>query len=306
MATHANGLDSLALKRGFDGEIELTEPMSAHTSYHVGGNAKYFIVANSLGSLIEVLKVCKMSNVEYFICGKGSNLLVSDNGFDGAVICLGRDFRKISIDDETHTITAGAGVQTGQVAQEAMNRSFSGMEFASGIPGTIGGALAMNAGIQDQTISSIVKSVSFVDKETFEIKKVAKQEIDWGYRKTNLSDFGIAVECELKFADRVDEMVRAKMEALLNKRKATQPFGYSCGSVFKNPPGHSAGKLIEDAGLKGKTIGGAQVSDVHGNFITNINDASASDIKQLIDLVKQSVLDKFGVKLECEVKLLGF
>lgn len=307
VAKHTDPLSSLLLDKNLDANVAYDEPLSAHTIYGIGGLAEYFIVANSISALQSVLRACKAANVEWFLIGKGSNLLVSDDGFRGAVIQLGRDFRKFAFDEDNSLCTVGAGVSLGHLTQEAFIRSIHGLEFSVGIPGSLGGALFMNAGSKDCWIGEKVKSVTYLSTlDGFEMKKISGNDIEWGYRSSSLSKLGIAIECELQIEKDLLGSSKNIMEASLKKRQGSQPNLRSCGSVFKNPPGYSVGKLIEDAGLKGRSVGGARISEIHANFIVNEGNASARDVLELINLIKTTILEKNGIKLECEVKMLGF
>lgn len=304
---HGNALMRLLASDDFDGDVYIDEPASSHTTYQCGGNFKYFVVADSVAALQQVLRAAVESNTPYFMIGKGSNTLVSDDGFVGVAISLGRDFRNLSVNAETGEIVAGAGVSFARLSQNAFQNSLSGLEFAVGIPGTIGGALRMNAGTGGVGLGDVVSSVSFLDKNNdFQLTRRAGDEISWGYHESELDDLGVAVECELNLKKDAGAALKVAMEEKLAKRNATQPVGHNCGSVFKNPEGDSAGRLIEACGLKGKRVGGAEISTLHANFFPNVDDASAADVKALIDLARASVKDKFGVELVPEVVLLGF
>lgn len=304
---HGNSLMKLLTSDAFDADVSFDEPASAHTTYQCGGNFKYFVVANSISALQEVLRKAVETGTDYFVIGKGSNTLVSDSGFDGLAVSLGRDFRNLTCDENTGKIIAGAGVSFARVSQTAFSNALCGLEFAVGIPGTIGGALGMNAGTEGVGLGDVVTSVSFLDKnDDFQLKKLNGSEISWGYHTSELGDLGVAVECELDLQKEHGAGLKAKMEEKLARRNATQPAGHNCGSVFKNPEGDSAGRLIEECGLKGTRIGGAEISTKHANFIPNVDDASATDVKALIDLARESVKEKFDIELEPEVILLGF
>lgn len=291
----------------YDGEIILDEPAALHTTYHCGGNFEFFVVANSISALQEVLRYAVACDVPYFIIGKGSNTLVSDAGFSGVAVSLGRDFRNLHCDPETGKIVCGAGVSFARLSQTAFSNSLKGLEFAVGIPGTVGGALGMNAGTEGIGLGDVISSVSYLDKnDNFRLKKVDASDVKWGYHKSGIFEYGVVVECELTLEHDKSGQLKSLMEQKLARRNATQPVGHNCGSVFKNPEGDSAGRLIEACGLKGTRVGGAEISTLHANFFPNVDGASASDVKALIDLAQKEVKDEFNIELEPEVILLGF
>jgi UDP-N-acetylmuramate dehydrogenase len=283
--------------------VKVDEPMSRHTSYRIGGPAALFVECATLAELATTTEVLDEEDVEWAVLGKGSNVLVSDVGYPGAVITLGRDFRRHALDGDH--LRTGAGVVLAAIVQEAFKLGLSGLEFGVGIPGTIGGALAMNAGSRDQWIGNIVESVTlFVPGVGLE--RLRGSEISWGYRTTNLPARGIIVECVLRVAASDEVDIRRSMEASLRRRKRTQPLGLpSAGSVFANPAGDSAGRLIEGVGLKGARVGGAQVSDVHANFIVNTGGATAEDVVALVRLAREAVKDSNGIELRPEIRFLG-
>lgn len=304
---HLNEVDALLQRNIKDLESFYDEKMSLHTTYHVGGNAKYFVIAKNISGLMSLLRSCDNEGIDYYVVGKGSNLLVSDSGFDGCIIQLGEEFKKFNYDENSHVLTVGAGTPLSTISQFAFSKSLSGLEFSVGIPGTVGGALSMNAGTLIGCMSDCVASISYLDRQdNYVLQKIAHNKIKWQYRSSNISEFGIAIECEIQLSSQPDLTVKPKMEALLNKRNASQPYGPCCGSVFKNPENHAAGELLEKCGLKGKRIGGAEFSTQHANFIINCDGASARDVKECIDLGISSVQERFGITLEPEVKLLGF
>ena len=304
---HASGLNRLLLDDSIDAEILLDEPASAHTTYQCGGNFKYFATANSISALQQILRTCQNSGVETYIIGKGSNLLVSDSGFNGMAVALGVDFRHANLDEENSLIVAGSGVSFAKVSQMAYSNNLSGLEFSVGIPGTIGGALGMNAGTSGVGLCDVVQSVSILDaNDNWRLRKLTKDNFSYGYHESSLSDLGVSVECEIPLKKTVTSNLKTAMEEKLRRRNATQPLGHNCGSVFKNPEADSAGRLIEECGLKGTRIGGAEISELHANFFPNVDNAKAQDVMDLILLAQEQVQAKFGVKLEPEVQLLGF
>lgn len=235
-------------------------------------------------------------------------MLVSDEGFDGIIIKLAGDFASIKIDDENFC-KCGAAVSTAKLHNFYLDNNLEGAEFLAGIPGSIGGAIKMNAGTKDVGISSILQEITLIDN-SLEIKTIAAELIDWQYRNSSIKNDEIILSAKFKFnkvSDAKIDEIKSKISQMNERRRESQPIGMpSCGSVFKNPVGNSAGKLIEEAGLKGKEIGGAMISDVHANFIVNINCASAQDVVSLIQLAQKEVFEKFSVKLQTELKFLGF
>lgn len=305
-AKHASPLQALLVDDSFDGEVFANEPMAKHTSYRIGGPARFFVRADSISALADIVGCCVEGGHPYFLLGRGTNLLVSDEGYGGVVITLGRDFRNFSADRESGLMVVGAGTLLSTVVQEALRQSLSGMEFAVGTPGSVGGALRMNAGTKDDWIGSRVRSVTVL-KPDGRLEKQFGEDIEWGYRTTSFLPGEAILECELALAEGDSFFIRGKMEGNLSRRKRSQPMGLpSCGSVFRNPEGHSAAKLIDDAGLKGLACGGAQISEKHANFIVNRGGAKAVDVIWLINEAKSKVEATYGIKLAPEVKFLGF
>ena len=286
------------------GEVITNFPLKEHTTFKIGGVADLYVCPNNLMELINSLSILKENNVPYFLLGAGSNLLISDKGIRGAVIKLGEGF------DYAHAkgdyILAGAGVSLAKLASEAKCAELTGLEFASGIPGSLGGALFMNAGAYGGEMKDVVTEVSFIDSDGT-VKTVSCNECDFGYRKSIFSKGDkIIISAKLTLKKGNKEEISAKMRELNGKRKEKQPLEYpSAGSTFKRPEGHFAGSLIEQAGLKGYTLGGAQVSEKHAGFIINTGNATAKDVCELIEYVKKTVFEKFGVQLEPEVKITG-
>lgn len=305
MPAHARTIEKVLAAPSFAGEVLENEPMAAHTTYRIGGPARWFVRADSLSALTSVLDTCAQQRVSWAIVGRGSNLLVSDDGFNGVVVTLGRDFRTFRIDDGAR-VMAGAGVLLSAVVQEAFKRSLAGLEFAVGTPGNLGGALRMNAGSADEYIGSRVASVT-VYTPGAGLRRMPADQVEWGYRATSFAPDDIILECELALEPADPFFIRGKMEANLKRRRATQPLDMpSCGSVFRNPPGQSAARLIDQAGCKGLRIGAAEVSRKHANFIVNTGGATAADVRALIDTVRQRVMDAYGTQLTTEVRFLGF
>ena len=286
------------------GEVSLNVSLKEYTSFKIGGTADLFVVPNNLMELINVLDILKENNVEYFLLGAGSNLLISDKGIRGAVIKLGDGF------DYAHAkngyILAGAGVSLAKLSACAKEAELKGLEFASGIPGSLGGALFMNAGAYGGEMKDVVTEVSYIDKDGT-VKTASCSECDFGYRKSIFSSGDkIIISAKITLEKGSREEILQKMRELNAKRKEKQPLEYpSAGSTFKRPEGHFAGALIEEAGLKGHTIGGAQVSEKHAGFVINTGDATAEDVCELIEYVKKEVFKKSGVELEPEVRITG-
>ncbi len=304
MARHASPLQSLLVDDRFDGDVYPNEPMSRHTTYRIGGPARFFVRANSIGALTGLIDVCAAEGVPWVMVGRGSNVLVADEGFAGVVVALGRDFRSSRF--ENGRFMVGAGATLSSVVQDAFRRNLGGFEFAVGTPGTVGGALRMNAGSRDEWIGERVASVTTYRPGCGLVRRRAS-ELSWGYRVSSFAPDEAILECEL-LAEAADPFkVRDKMEENLARRQQTQPLSLpTCGSVFKNPEGASVGRLVEELGLKGTQIGGARVSDVHGNFIVNAGQATAADVRALMDHVRRCVAATFGINLVPEVRLVGF
>lgn len=277
--------------------------MARHTTYRIGGSAALFVVCDTVSDLSYTLELLTEEGVEWTVLGKGSNVLVSDAGYPGAVLLLGREFKRHRTEDQR--VHSGAGVTLAGLVQDAYSRGLSGLEFAVGIPGTVGGALAMNAGSRDRWIGECVESVTrYVPGEGLGVVRGA--DVAWGYRRSSLSEGGVVVECTLLLEAGDRDSIRRTMDARFLSRKATQPVGVpNAGSVFVNPEGDSAGRLIEACGLKGTRVGGAQVSEVHANFIVNTGGATASDVLGLIDVVREAVNERYGIRLETELRFLG-
>lgn len=306
MARHASDLELLRFEDSFDGEIRLDEPLSKHTSYRIGGPARAYILVNSPAALSAALTACKADECPWVVVGKGSNLLVSDAGFKGAVIVLAGEFRNWKFDEENARVVVGAGTTLSRLVQEVFHRGYSGMEFAVGTPGSVGGAVRMNAGTKDDWIGSRVVSVTTFAPDQG-LKRYAPSDIEWAYRSTSFAPDEIIVEVELQLIPALSGNIHDKMRTLLERRKASQPLEYpSCGSVFKNPEDASAGALIDEVGLKGSMCGGAQISEKHANFIVNKNKACASDVLALIKRAQEKVKEHYGIELQPEVKFLGF
>ncbi len=279
------------------------EPMKNHTTFHIGGNADCFCEVKTVNALKKILTLCKENNIPCFIIGLGSNLLVSDNGFKGIVIKLGGTFTEMYVQD--NKISCGAGASLASACVLARKNSLSGLEFAWGIPGSVGGATYMNAGAYDGEMKDVISEVTFMDK-LGNIKTYQKDELDFGYRHSVFTDTqNIIINVTFTLKPEQQIIINDKMQELMDKRKSKQPINhYSAGSVFKRPEGFYAAALIEECGLKGFSVGGAEVSKKHSGFIVNDHNATAEDVRQLVEYIKKVVLEKKGVELCCEIKFV--
>lgn len=280
------------------------EPMSKHTTFKIGGNADFFLMPKTEKQLLDCLKVCKELSLPTFILGNGSNLLVGDKGIRGAVICLFKGLDEIKIDK--NEISAGAGVTLSRLSTEALNSELSGLEFASGIPGTLGGGVYMNAGAYGHELKDVIKSVRCIDSEG-NVLELESPFCEFGYRESIFSKKGYTV-LSATFSLNKDEkdLIRERISDFTKRRVSKQPIEKpSAGSVFKRPEGYFAGTLIEEAGLKGFSIGDAQVSEKHAGFIINKGSAKACEVLELIKHIQKTVYERNGVNLETEVKFIG-
>lgn len=280
------------------------EPMSRHTTFRAGGKADYFLNPLNTEGLRAAVLLCRESGVPYYILGNGSDLLVGDFGYRGAIISTAACCSGCSV--ENGVITAGSGVLLSKIARVAAEHSLTGFEFASGIPGTLGGALVMNAGAYGGEMKDVVRDVLVMDADGSE-KRILAEDMEFGYRKSCIaSNEYIALEARIGLSSGCSEEIAARMGELAAKRRDKQPLEYpSAGSTFKRPEGHFAGKLIEDAGMKGASVGGAMVSTKHSGFVINAGGATAADILGLCRLVQAEVKRQFGVELELEVRMIG-
>lgn len=280
------------------------ESMKKHTTFKIGGNAETYIKVPTLSKLSAILRECKDSDVDFLLLGNGSNLLVGDDGIKGAVIRLDGEFRNITLIDDT-TVFCGAGASLAYLCKFALKCGLSGLEFAWGIPGTVGGAVFMNAGAYGSEMKDVVVSTSHISPEG-KIGRIEKNDLEFGYRTSAYRKNGMIITgVTLRLQKGNPEDIRAKMDDFLNRRSSKQPLEYpSAGSVFKRPEGNYAGALIEQCGLKGKSVGGAQVSEKHAGFIINKSNATANDVKNLIKEVQSTVAKETGYNLECELIIL--
>lgn len=286
-----------------ESQVIKNKPLKEHTYTKLGGNADYFVTPTTPSEVQRVVQFANKENIPLTLLGNGSNLIIKDGGIRGIVMYLG-EFDNVTVDGTI--IRAESGALIADVSKFALNKSLTGLEFACGIPGSVGGALFMNAGAYGGEIKDVLVSATVVDQKG-DIMELKASDLDLAYRKSNIPDNGyIVLEATFQLKEGNYEEIKAVMEDLTEKRESKQPLEYpSCGSVFKRPPGYFAGKLIQDSGLQGYTIGGAQVSLKHAGFIVNINDATATEYIALIEHVQKTVKEKFGVELEREVRIIG-
>lgn len=288
--------------------VRLQEPMSAHTTFRIGGPADYFVEAGNESVLKELLLLCKETETPFFILGNGSNLLVSDEGYRGVMISL-RRFDEISFREGEGTengktvMTAGSGVLLSKVAMQAAERGLTGFEFAGGIPGTLGGAVTMNAGAYGGEIKDVILSARVMTQEG-DVTELSAEELALSYRHSIIQEKELIVlSADFAFVHGDEEQIKEQMRQLNARRREKQPLEYgSAGSTFKRPEGYFAGKLIQDAGLKGYRSGDVMVSEKHGGFVVNVGKGTCRDAMRVIEHVQRTVYEQFGVELELEVK----
>ena len=280
------------------------EPMKKHTTFRIGGPADYFLMPDKDTDVGRIVKICKESAIPYFILGNGSNLLVGDGGYRGAVIQIYKNMSAVTVEGTEITVQAGALLSS--VAAAAKNAALTGFEFAGGIPGTMGGAVVMNAGAYGGEMKDVLTEITVMDEEG-EIVTLPADKLELGYRTSIIKTAGyIVLEAKLQLKEGNPEVIRETMKDLTIRRTTKQPLEYpSAGSTFKRPEGYFAGKLIMDSGLAGYQVGGAQVSEKHCGFVINAGGATARDVRTLMDNVRDIVYKKYGVTLEPEVKFLG-
>ena len=283
--------------------VFLQEPMSRHTTFRTGGPADVLVTPRA-EQISRILDVCRKADQPWTVIGNGSNLLVGDGGIRGVVLEIGRQMAEIQINGTT--ITAGAGAMLSSIASKAAQAALTGMEFASGIPGSLGGAVVMNAGAYGGEMKDILKEVTVLTQEG-ELQTLSVEELDLSYRHSIIPERGyLVIRAVLELQPGKPVEIQAIMDELKEKRVSKQPLEYpSAGSTFKRPEGYFAGKLIQDAGLRGFQVGGAQVSEKHCGFVINRDHATSADICSLMDQVSDVVFEKFGVRLEPEVKKMG-
>jgi UDP-N-acetylmuramate dehydrogenase len=293
------------------GEVRLNEPLSSHTSFRIGGPADALVVPADREDLITLLAEIREQGVPSVVLGGGTNLLVRDGGFRGVVISLkqisaikvGREYR--SVGGSFVLVHAEAGAALGQLLSISAERGLTGLEFATGIPGTVGGAICMNAGTSQGEIGDVVDTVTLI-APSGELVLRNRYEMGFGYRTANVPPGHIVLDAKVILRHGDAGKIKAQVKKLMEQRKARQPWGLpNAGSVFKNPMDEAAGKLIEEAGLKGRAAGGAKVSDKHANFIVNTGNAKAADVLALMDVIREKVLEMHQIRLEPEIKIIG-
>ena len=284
-------------------DITVDSPMSEHIYFRVGGPADILVTPVNEEQVVNTLKLCREYNVPYFILGNGSNILVKDGGISGVVI----KFNKLNkITTEGNCVTAQSGALLKDVSKAALENNLRGFEFACGIPGSIGGAVFMNAGAYDGEMAHVIKSARVID-ENCNIKNLTKEELELGYRSSIVMKKGyVVIEATVELESGEYASIKDKIDDLTNRRESKQPLEYpSAGSTFKRPEGYFAGKLIQDSGLKGFSIGGAAVSEKHSGFVINKGGATAKDVLDVIAHVKKTVKENFDVELHTEVRIIG-
>lgn len=293
------------LKQSMIGTVKENEPMANHTTIKIGGPAELFVEPTTVENLEKTMQIIQKHQAQWIAIGRGSNLLVSDQGISGVVIKLGAGLDKVEIDGTT--LAVGGGHSLVSLATSISRKGLSGLEFASGIPGSVGGAVFMNAGAHGSDISKILEK-ALVLFEDGKLEWVSNEEMEFSYRTSVLQKKrpGVVVEAVFSLKEGNKESIFGEMQKNKDYRKETQPWNFPCaGSIFRNPLPNYAGKLIEVAGLKGYQIGGAKISEMHGNFIVNTGNAKAEDVLQLIQHVKDTIYDLYEVKMETEVEIIG-
>ena len=284
-------------------EVKINALMKEHINFEVGGPADILLIPSKVEQIIESIKICKENNIPYFVMGNGSNLLVKDGGIRGVVIKL-TGLTNLEVNEEE--IKADCGVMLKELSDKALENSLTGLEFACGIPGSVGGAVFMNAGAYNGEIKNVIKEAEVITSSG-EIVTLSKDELELGYRTSKvMKDNSIVINATFKLEKGNKEEIKETIDDLTQKREEKQPLEYpSAGSTFKRPEGHFAAKLIDDSGLRGLTLRGAQVSEKHCGFVVNLGNAKAKDILDLMYIVKSTVKSKYGITLEEEVKILG-
>ncbi len=288
-------------------KVKIDEPLARYTTMKIGGPADYFLDVDARPALAQALKALSEHRVPFCLLGKGSNVLVSDRGVRGAVIRLGEDFKRAAWREEADRafVEVGAAYAMTQLVREAARRGFGGLEFGEGIPGSVGGALYMNAGAYGSEMEKIVERVEGATPSGGAVA-FTRDQMTFSYRDSNLPPGTIVTAVTMRLEKRDAAELSAKVRELVTRRKSSQPAGFpNSGSMFRNPPGDFAGRLIEAAGWKGRRVGQAQISERHGNFIVNHGGATAADVKALMDGARMEVKSKFGVELVPEVRFLG-
>lgn len=284
-------------------KVKMGELMARHTTFRIGGPADFFVLPENVQEVQNVIGFLKEKGQPYYILGNGSNLLVSDKGYRGTIVCLSR---MNGIEEKDGAILAQAGALMSKIAAKALENSMAGFEFASGIPGSVGGAVVMNAGAYGGEMKDVIEEVTVLNEEN-EIVTMRNEELEFGYRTSVVMKRGYTVlSVKIRLEKGEKEKIKAFMDELKERRTSKQPLEYpSAGSTFKRPEGYFAGKLIQDSGLSGFRVGGARISEKHSGFVINGGDATAEDVNSLMQQVSDKVYEKFGVRLEPEVKRLG-
>lgn len=284
--------------------VSREEPLSQHTTYRIGGPADLLVRADTYQGLAATVRTCGEQGVPWVVLGRGSNVLASDAGYRGCVILLGREFTRLSARDAS--ITAGAAVMLPKLVNETLSRELSGLECCAGIPGTVGGALSMDAGSRHEWIGRCVRDVVTL-RPGQGMRRYQGSEIEWGYRHSSIPHDEIILEATFDLTPSTKRAIAAEMDRRMARRRATQPTGRPCcGSVFKNPGDRSVGAMLDACNLKGTRVGGARVSHEHANFVVNEGGATAQDVLALMRRMHDAVQARFGVELVPEVQFLGF
>lgn len=285
--------------------VRTEESMRDHTTFRIGGPAKYFVTPKTQKELTDTVGLCRKEAMAFYVIGNGSNLLVSDKGYEGVIISTEGLASWQAAEDGEAVLSASAGILLSRLAKAAASKSLTGLEFAAGIPGTLGGAVAMNAGAYGSEMKDVICWARVLDRQGV-VRTLTLEELGLGYRTSRVPAEGyVVLEAGLRLAEGCQEEIYKKMEDLAARRRKKQPLEYpSAGSAFKRPPGHFAGKLIDDAGLRGFRIGDAQVSEKHCGFVINRGNATEAQVTELCREVRRRVKEQFGVELELEVKKL--
>lgn len=299
-------LERLIRARGLQGRVLREEPLSRHTSYRIGGPADWYVAVDKQDQLSAWVLLAQEVEQPYLIIGRGTNLLAADKGFRGLII--ENRCQRFTVDDASQSVHAEAGVLLALLARETATRGSAGLEWAVGIPGTVGGGIVNNAGAYEGAMADVVRQVTIMDRRG-QIRGLAPEELSLGYRTSRFREQqsrGEAIlSTDLSLSPESAEVLKERMFSYESLRRRSQPSKPSAGSVFRNPPGFSAGQLIEQAGLKGKRIGDAQVSPRHANYIVNLRSARATDVQRLIALIREEVRQRFDVELQLEIELVG-
>jgi UDP-N-acetylmuramate dehydrogenase len=291
------------IRRSFKGRIALSEPLARYTTFRIGGPADIYLEPLDKADALTLIRYLRQEKIPFFLMGNGSNLLVADEGVKGAVVNLEAGFNYLECSPEG-VITAGAGVKLAKFVDFCIGKGKGGAEMLAGIPGTLGGAVIMNAGAYGGEISDYMLSVELIRGDR--LVKIAKEEGGFAYRSSNLQG-DVILEASFEFPEGMPETMKVTRRQTMLKRNSSQPVQWpNAGSIFKNPPGDYAARLIQEAGLKGRSVGGAEISELHANFIINRDGATAADVMALIAMAREEVAKRFGVELQLEIKLVGF